>query len=939
MFVVGVMTISLSLPLTASAQETNPGSDADLEEIVVTGSHIRRSQFEGSSPIQTLGNAEITAIGAAQPQDTLKMLTVNTGSELASEGSNRAGVTQFNLRGLGLASTLTLVNGRRAGVAPISDDTGSDFLDINQFPVAMFERIEVLPTGASATYGSEAVAGVVNMVTRKGFEGFEVSGDYREASNEAWSINLVAGKAFDGGSFNLYATYYDQTENIRSDFDWHIERLQGGGDIERSLSTSSTGSPGTYRRAFINADGDPEVVAGATRFADPDCLAAGGSFRRGDDGVLDTSTCRFSFADQLSIISAEERFQVFGEIDYRISDSVLYTAEAHFSHNEIDSYQGARFFANGLVVGDNAGRVFIPGDHPFNFFIEDPADPTGLIYIGPENWDNAIHTGADIACDCRPLGVEFTGRDSRSRRRADFDYVRMMNNLQFDLPSDWILNASHMYATGQASITAGESYRADQYNQALINGTFNPFGTRRSDPTLVSPKDGFSVAANTDDERAPFSGQTVSQNRTKQQVVDIIATGDVGEITDNPVGVAVGFQYRDLEQDIAPDPLEAADEAANPGLQFPTVGQQDVYALFAETVISITDKAELQLAARYEDFGGSIGDTTDPKVAIGFTPTEWLTLRGSWGTSFRAPSLAQTSQSQTAVFVNDSAVIGPGGATCGPGGQASLIFVVTTGGDLKPQSADNFNLGFATRPTDNFSLSVDYWNYDYSDLIAPSESAQAIIDNDCADDGIVNDPRVIRAGSGDLSKVETTFTNIGSVETDGFDIGAEYVWDTASIGSVLLSLQATMISSFEVDDGSNPVFDAVGSRNFRNNFGPQPEWRWNTALDWNRGIHSANLTVRYIDEYLNDQSNNTPIESFTTIDVQYAVTLDGLFGGDGTTTFMIGSNNLTDEDPPALADQDAINSGSINIVDFPGYDQRVHDVRGRIVYVGFKHAF
>ena len=271
--------------------------DDEVEEIVVTGSHIRRTEYEGRAPIQIVDAEAIELIGAAQPVEVLKELTVNSGSDFYNETNNRAGSSQFNIRNLGLGSTLTLINGKRGGVAPVADDTGTDFLDINQFPLAMIERIEVLTNGASATYGSQAVAGVANIITRKGFEGLELSGGYSDSSQglDAWHLNLAAGSQFDRGGFNIYATYYEQGHLERSEFDWMQDRLIGQGNIARSRFNSSTGSPGTYRRAALGADGeaadvqipnpdfdpndpdetDPEFLRAGSN-PDPNCEAAGG---------------------------------------------------------------------------------------------------------------------------------------------------------------------------------------------------------------------------------------------------------------------------------------------------------------------------------------------------------------------------------------------------------------------------------------------------------------------------------------------------------------------------------------------------------------------------------------------------------------------------------------------------------------------------------------
>ena len=145
--------------------------DDSIEEITVTGSHIRRTEYDGRAPIQIVDQEKFELIGAVQPIEMVKELTVNSGSAYYNETNNGQGISQFNIRNLGLGSTLTLINGKRGGIAAVGDATGTDFVDINQFPLAMISRIEVLTNGASATYGSQAVAGVANIITRKGYGG------------------------------------------------------------------------------------------------------------------------------------------------------------------------------------------------------------------------------------------------------------------------------------------------------------------------------------------------------------------------------------------------------------------------------------------------------------------------------------------------------------------------------------------------------------------------------------------------------------------------------------------------------------------------------------------------------------------------------------------------------------------------------------------------
>ena len=366
-----------------------------LEEILVTGSYIRRTSFDGTKPVQVIDQQTIERIGASQPVDVLKELTVNSGSQFYNETNNRAGTAMFNVRNLGLGSTLTLINGKRGGIAPVADDTGTDYLDINQFPITMIERIEVLTDGASALYGSQAVAGVANIITRKGFEGFELSGSYSQSEIEQQDIGFAAGAQFGQGGFNIYASWYEQNEAFRSDFDWLNERLNPSPRESRFLS--STGSPGTYRGATLNAAGNA-VPTGGNRVPDPDCEAAGGVLRSPGD-----SRCRYLFVDQVAIISAEERVQVFNEFEWEFSDRLRYYAEASYSNNIVKRPSCGATFNTGSAAG---GGFTVPASHPFNFFVADPANSADILYVGPDAWDNSIHTATDLQVTARPLGRE-----------------------------------------------------------------------------------------------------------------------------------------------------------------------------------------------------------------------------------------------------------------------------------------------------------------------------------------------------------------------------------------------------------------------------------------------------------------------------------------------------------------------------------------------------
>lgn len=923
-----------------------------LEEVTVTGSHVRRdSSFENKQPVQIVGQDDIGRIGASQPIDLLKELTVNSGSRASDETGNSNGTSQVNIRGIGFGSTLTLVNGRRAGISAISDASGNDFVDINQFPLSMIERIDVLTDGASATYGSQAVAGVANIVTRKGFEGLEVSLEHRSSNTESESISFAAGHAFDRGHFNVYGTYYKQDGRYRGEIDFLEERLNGNGNPSNGSLVSGTGSPGSYFRAVDDGNGGL-TRDGSTRFGDPDCLAAGGLFRPNEAPAnpSDTEgvTCRLSFFDQVSPIRDEDRVQLFMEFDWEVNDDVRFIHESHFSHNEAVGIAGPAFTGNSSATG---GGWVIPGSHPFNFFVDNGSG--GISYAGPEAFAaNPSLQAVDLVGVFRPFGAVAAGDNFGSfqelygnqERRTEFSYFRTVNGFEFELLGDWFATLTHSHSINRFYDSEGNSYIASELDRALRAGAFNPFGTAIVSPDLISPKDGISTAFNEPTDVANFVSRENNVGRTEESVFDFIASGDLFDAEMGTIGAAVGAQVRKLKQDFTPDSLLAAGGANTNSRSFPIAGDQDVWAVFGEALIPFNDFAEVQLAIRHEDYGGTVGSTTDPKVGFKINPSDTITIRGSWGTSFQAPTIRQTARSVSTGFLDDpaSSGAGPQNAVCVDTGIAAAIPIIVEGSpELKPQSADSLTLGAIFDIGDDTQLSVDLWKYDYEGVIAQGQSAQAIVNADCADDGIPNDPRVSRDGAGFLQTVTSTFENVDDVEASGIDFALRHDFQTGSLGDFRINSNISYLTKVEL----NGTVDALGSRNFGNFLGPQPKIRANGTLSWFNGNHVANLTMRFVDSYENDQSNNAEIESYTTFDLQYGYTFDGLFG-DNDTIFSIGINNVFDEDPPALRTADANGNiiseadRPIGFINRPGYDDRSGvNLLGRTLFLRVKQNF
>ncbi len=940
------LAAAVAAPCPALAQDSSGPAAAErvIEEIVVVGSLIRRAEvYEGRAPVQTLGAAAFESVGAAQPVDILASLTANTGSYLATQQIYLQGVAQFSLRGVGLSSTLTLINGRRAGFAPVSNDAGQSFFDINTLPVLMIDRVEILRDGASATYGSQAVAGVANIVTRKDFSGFEIAGGYRDASNQAHDLSFAYGLETDSGHISLYGTWYEQDENFRTEFDWLIPRAidpNGDGDIVDGSFDSGRGSPGSFRRAVANPDGSysPFQVGGfdSPRFPDPDCRAGGGY----PGGAL----CRMDFSDQRTMIAAERRAQLFAEADLHLGPVTLFS-EIGYSANEVTDRVGNMPLFNGNVERTN--EFFVPANHPFNFWTDPDGDGT-LTYVAPSEWNPGEHEAVPLGYFGRPLGAEAAGGNSGDEDR-EFDSLRVAVGFEAELPGGWTGEGHFVRARTNLSVRSERHWVASEFARVLREGVWNPFGTRLVAPDLVTPKtvadDGLAPAlagrraANDPETLQRFESVRRESARSVQNVAELVATSEAFEWGGQPVTLAVGTQYRELSYAFRPDPLNAAGDGPRPIMEVPAGAGQRTWAVFAESLVQFGHRAELQVAARHERYDQA-GNSTDPKIAAQFFASDWLSLRASWGTSFQAPSMFQVAGNTSSRTLTDpfrfdgqgagSCTVDASGAILNRGDNFAVVTLLRSSG-LSPQTARSANFGVLLQPLDNAAVSLDYWTLDYRDVIAQGRSFQAIVDDDCRDDGQPNDARVQRDTSGQLSVVSTDYDNIGAVRTEGLDLNAYYDF-ALSAGDFRISADATLLTRFDVDAAGQGFLDRLGSRNDTNGFAPTPELRFNLGTAWRRGRHAAGLTVRYVDSYENDEVASMPkIASWTTVDVNYAYTFENLFGREAT--FYLGARNLADRDPPPLpSGRDGAQRHNLR----PGFDGFVHDIKGRTLYARFR---
>ena len=887
------------MPLGVNSAMAQTSADEPVDMIVVTGSNLRlKKDYSSPSPVQTVGGEELANTGTVKMQDVFKGLTSNSGSQTSNRQNALQGVSQFSLRGLGIGSTLTLLNGRRAGLSPVTDSTGQLFTDVNQFPVNMIERIEVLTDGASANYGSEAVAGVVNIITRDDFEGFELTAETRDSTHTSNQFGLAMGSTFDRGDFQIFVNRYEQDGNFRGDIDFIKARdLEGTNGVGGAVFNSGTGAPGKFNANAVDGDGD---FLGNT-VADPDCAAAG--------GILSGTSCRYNFIDQRRIIGEEERLQVFSQIDFDVNDRVNFFGEMSFSQNEVrDGIGGAV-----LRRTTTNGGFLVPADHPFNFFVSDGGND--IRYVNPSDWDTNTDTAVPVVYRGRVFGKAFDGPNADDIVTT-FQNLRFMAGLDIDLNDNWILSTSYQTADNSYTRQQPRDYDTDLFQTALTDGTWNPFGTAIVSPDLVSPKDASETAGNTNADLLAFSTTINEVGSVKQDVIELILSGETDfQLDGGNIAVAVGVQKRDVTIEYTPDGRrQSGNNGRNETEGIIASTKQTADAYFAEALLPVNDRLEAQIAARFEDYGDQGGDTFDPKISLKYDVSEAWSTRASYGTSYQAPSIRQV-----AGAVGSDGVTDPNN----PNGGTFNVTVFTTGSpDLEPQSATNYNIGLVGR-LDALDISFDYFNYESEDLILPGGSAQSIINANPNGAAVQRDP------SGQLNAVFTGFENRGDATMSGIDVNAVYDAEWFTNGDLSFNANLTLITEFTSTEfaGLDGNGELKGSRNNGNAFGSTPDMKVNLGATWVKDNHTTNVTVRHIGSYEDDQAAETSeyrdIDAQTTVDLRYTYALNML---DGETEIFFGAVNLLDEDTPELASR-------------PLFDTEVHDPRGRQFYAGVKQNF
>jgi iron complex outermembrane receptor protein len=896
-----------------------------IEKISVIGSHLKGTAMETSAPVQSISRVELEKIGSPSIVEMTQKLSISSGIQGNSNqyGSNGTeGTSNINLRGLGAGRTLVLINGKRHTFNPYAIvDQQMFYVNTQDIPSMAVNRIDVLKEGAAAIYGSDAVAGVVNFSTRSDFEGLEVKADFKslQDSNGDYGLSFIWGLGNDDTHWVTSASY-DKTSTISTaDKDWAVKDY---GTNEQGGWSSIGNPPSIFNAAWLGDKSKPKYLM------DPGCELLGGTI---------AGLCKFQYTPFSALNDGDTHLKVFSELSHEFEGDVNLHVEVLYSETEVPITFGSPSYPPQKLV-DFADR-YVPTYHPAW---------QDLLVSNPE-FAGAPHPTLDrVAYVGRTVGVEGPSSEGNLKYKT----YRIAADLEGSFGHGYNWETGFAYSSSKLDYTSNPDTQIVTLKNALLgyggdncdkdagapgeNGClfFNPFsnGIEVSASNGVTNPNFKAELANSQEVLDYVSGVRTSQKATQLFVFDALISGDLGfELDGGIAAFAIGVQYRketfsnevnDLGNlAINPCPVLGETDCANPtGVFHFRSGElnqnssQGIYAVFTEVALPVTDDLNMQVALRYENYGGKVGSTIDPKISTQYTINDHFSLRGSASTTFRGPTLNQLEGSNTTL-----SYVGATGA---------FKAVDTSGNNaLAPESAVALNVGIIGEFfNDRLFTTIDFWSFDLSDPIIV-ENYNAVLSAAVAGntDYIAQVQWTEPGNATTVERIETNIINGADVKTSGVDVqlrlNVSDYWT--------LNINGTYTSEYEVTgDALSDTFDAAGFLNTTNSNRPIPKFKATMVNSLDFDNHNVNLAVYYVSDYKDERdslftSNNEGrvIDSQLQLDLSYNYRFN-----EGLTNVNFTISNVTDEEPP-FARLDL------------NYDPFTHNPLGRTFKLGIVHKF
>ncbi|MBC8118565.1 MAG: TonB-dependent receptor, partial [Burkholderiaceae bacterium] len=828
----------------AQAQPTTPApvAPAQLERVEVTGSAIKRIDAETSLPVQVLSREDIARTGVTTAEGLLRTITaIDAAGTLVSAngaGLNTGGISTASLRGLGSARTLVLVNGRR--IAPYGSVGDSASVDVNSIPIQAIERVEVLKEGASAVYGSDAIAGVINFILRREYTGASISAEYGQTISGGGGgkqYNIAGSYGFgslDKDRFNvsILATYQKTDAIYGADRRYAtISGISVNPDPNSQLNNDPS-SGNTY----------PGNIASSSTGATIGNPLAGncGPFSV-TSPFFSPNVCRFDPSPYVTLLPEAENWSLFGSGRFAITKNLEAFAELSYTHRDIFtqiqpvplSDQFALPATNPLFAVDpfNGASTFLlrPGSpyYPASYIASRGGDPTEAVLVRYRAFESGVRQTRDVA-----------------------EIPRVVLGIQGD-GMGWDFNATYLWTESKLTESVEGGFpQLTKVLPLLDSGLVNPFGP--SSPAIQQAL----RAAN-------FNGDTYV-NKSSMQSIGAGASRDLMALSGGPLAIALGAEFRREGYNAQPSALLIQGDVSGYGGNQAVVDvHRNVTSFYGEINAPLAKTFEAGAAIRWDDYEGT-GSKTTGRVSGKWTPMNGLLFRGSAGTGFRAPSL-------TALYATNTEGVSVPGVddplrcpTTNSSIDCATQFATTIGGSptLKPETSENYTLGAIWEPTNQLSFGVDAWWIDIKDTILIGGITVPTILADLGRYGslVTRGPAdaAFPGLPGPITNILQTNINQGTTSVQGYDFNASFRPAKTDYGLFSVNLNATYYDKYDITLPDGTVVHAAGTLD-TTAAGPIPKWKTYLTLNWQYGPWGATLANRYQGGYRDSDGNASAV--------------------------------------------------------------------------------
>lgn len=942
------------------AQQSASDQPVKLEKYVVTGSNIPRTEVAGEAqtfPVQVIDRAAIEASGQFNTTRLLQTMVLSNGGSVTFTNNATGftpGATSTSLRGLGPEATLVLINGRRVAPFPVGQGGSTAFVDLNSIPLNAIERIEVLKDGASATYGADAIAGVVNIILRRDYSGAVASVSYGNTTNRdssEFTASLMYGMASDKGSLTVGANFQSRNPIFNRDRSYSA--------IPPFLSSNSSPPNFQVSRAAVEqalglAPGSPITVNGAANTTTQTLIASTFPVASTNNGNLPASSytfrtgtvSRFNFNEfsgsfpeyrRKGMFAAWQReffgpnVHTYGDImyqDYAQEDQLAPLATGFFrAPGAVTLVVPARTASPILTPFEQSvgQRTAPPGAfNPFNPFNQDLSDTTrmrlaefGNRTIVDFNTAFAFTGGIKIDQIADKYSLDLKGRYSQIRNTTNH---RLISTSRFNR----IMNANDSIFNPASSDYIGTTL------------PYNPFGYFRNP-----------IASNSIPVAYALQHQRDQNSSSLADFGALLNTGSLMQVAGGDVGFAVGMDFRREAIDQLPDSALQSGDIAGSVPASPILRQRKIASYFAEAEIPFTKQLSMNVSARYESFLTSDKSTFVPKLGFKWMPNDALVIRGSWGKGFREASLYELYAGRVASLnpISIDVAKWPGNNPVEP----EMTGIAVGNSRLAPEKSESLNVGVVWTPKgefDGFTLAADLWNIKRSGTVALDFQDTLNRWNGLAHTGNTSLPgeRVDVDFGGTIVQIVAPFRNQGSSDIKGIDLTTSYTWKTENMGRFQAGAAFTYIDSYKIALSSGiPAVEYIGvAVPGTASDDAYLQGKGMAFLSWTWKGVSTQLTANYTDGFRDIDGNDDPdgdgigearqVDSTITYDLQVNYTLFPSSSKDRMKLWSdlkvtAGVRNLLDKDPPFASG----NAGNSN-----GYPGFLYTDEGRFWYVGIE---